>query len=115
MSPQQFDPRIFLEGFEIPMASEGPLQWHVREEPEQSVLAAYVVSFWGDLRDFGSDEDVKKLVNYFKAVVLDRFVRQGCFTIDVEYGPTKTYSYRDNVGFVLVELRDYEPEEIEPL
>ncbi len=97
------------------MASEGPLQWHVREEPEQSVLAAYVVSFWGDLRDFGSDEDVKKLVNYFKAVVLDRFVRQGCFTIDVEYGPTKTYSYRDNVGFVLVELRDYEPEEIEPL
>ncbi len=106
-----YDPLIFLSGIELPTGSEGPLQWEVSESPERAALAAYVATFWGDLRDFGSREDVEKVVDYFQAIVEGRLVRQGCFTVDVEYGLTKTYSYRDHVGFVLVELRDYEPED----
>lgn len=113
--PSQFEPTIFLANVKPPTGSEGPLQWDVNETPMQAALAAYAVSFWGDLRDFGSPEDVMEVVDYFQAIVKGRAVRQGCFTIEVEYGPTTTYTYQDGAGFVLVGCRDYESEETEPL
>lgn len=108
-------PTIFLAGIEPPTGSEGPLQWAVTENPEPAALAAYVTSFWGDLRDFGSPEDVQTVVDYFQATVRGHAVRQGCFTVDVEYGPTKTYRYRDGVGFIIVEYQLLHESEDEPL
>lgn len=46
----------------IPMGSEGPLDFRVIENPEKDSLAAYTVVIFGDLRDFGS-KDISKIEN----------------------------------------------------
>lgn len=49
----------------LPYGSEGPLKFEVCESPEYSSIAAYVVSIYGDLRDFDSSSEV---IDWFKGV-----------------------------------------------
>ena len=49
----------------LPYGSEGSLKFEVCESPEHSSIAAYVVSIFGDLRDFDSSSDV---IDWFKGV-----------------------------------------------
>lgn len=49
----------------LPYGSEGSLKFEVCESPEHSSIAAYVVSIFGDLRDFDSSSEV---IDWFKGV-----------------------------------------------
>ena len=49
----------------LPCGTEGPLEFEIYESPEHSSIAAYVVSIFGDLRDFDSSSDV---IDWFKGV-----------------------------------------------
>lgn len=49
----------------LPYGSEDSLKFEVCESPEHSSIAAYVVSIFGDLRDFDSSSEV---IDWFKGV-----------------------------------------------
>ncbi len=49
----------------LPCGTEDPLEFEIFESPEHSSIAAYVVSIFGDLRDFDSSSDV---IDWFKVV-----------------------------------------------
>lgn len=44
----------------LPMGSEGSLQKSVWTNPDHGSLAMYVVTVWGDLRDFDSADEIEK-------------------------------------------------------
>lgn len=77
----------------VPCGSEGSLQHSMWINPEPNHLAAYVCTFWGDLRDYSNEQEI---VDYFKRITKGRLIRQGCFLIDVEYQFKKAYIFNDD-------------------
>lgn len=74
----------------IPCGSEGSLQYKILENPEENSIAAFVVPVWGDLRDYGSTEEIKE---WFESVLSNLFIRNAVIAIEVEYGKSVVYSY----------------------
>jgi len=83
-----------------PSGSEGPLRFMVEEtgEPRNSVVWANVV-LYGDLRDFGSDEDTCRLMEWIRRSCkacekeLKCLLREAVIQIDVEGKQTFILSY----------------------
>ncbi len=65
----------------LPEGSEGPLDFTVRANPHPTHLAAFVVTIFGDLRDYDSAQEI---IHWLHEVTRDQFVRQGVASICVE-------------------------------
>ncbi len=82
------DPAEKWDECDVPGGSEGSLQFSFWNNPDLSSVAAYSVSVFGDLRDFGSPEDVKLIKEWFKKVTTADgvMVRSAILQIEVEEG-----------------------------
>jgi hypothetical protein len=78
----------------LPMGSEGSLRKSVWINPNDSYLARYTVSIFGDLRDHDSaDEIIEWFKNKCKS--LDGKVRQATITAYNERNGMKSYTYAE--------------------
>lgn len=90
----------------VPEGSEGPLNIDVWTNPETHELAAYCVTFRGDLRDFGAN-DVHELEEYFERIAAPakgKMIRGGVIRTDIEYGPTLILNITDKGSERVLEL-----------
>ena len=69
----------------LPMGSEGTLEISVWHNPDKSCLASTTVSVFGDLRDFGGEEDIKSLKDWFDDCCHGFSVRQAIIQIEDEW------------------------------
>ena len=76
----------------IPSGSEGPLYTDIHINPYLSHLAAFVVTIWGDLRDYDNIEEIE---NWFNSVCSQLWIRQAVLTIECENGQSKTITYKE--------------------
>jgi hypothetical protein len=93
----------------VPYGSEGSLQYIIYENPNLHHLAAYVVSVYGDLRDFGDDEDVEKVKKWFTSVIDSSIIRQAILEIDVE-GKGGIILYYSNEKGQTYSIKEYRKE-----
>lgn len=64
-----------------PYGSEGSIQYTITENPDESCVAAFVVTFYGDLRHYDNDAEI---IAWFEKACDAFFIRQATITIDVE-------------------------------
>lgn len=76
----------------MPMGSEGSLQKSIWINPDPSCAAAYVVSIWGDLRDFDNVEEIKE---WFNSICGKMWVRNAVITIECEDGNSDVVVYEE--------------------
>lgn len=77
----------------LPMGNEGSLQKLVWINPNDSHVARYTVSIFGDLRAHDSCDEI---IEWFKdKCKLIGSVRQATITVDNEYYGTKSYTYSE--------------------
>ena len=69
----------------VPYGSEGSIQYTITENPDEYSITAFVVTFYGDLRDYDNDA---KIIAWFEKVCDAFYIRQATITIDVEYQKT---------------------------
>jgi hypothetical protein len=76
----------------MPCGSEGTLQKSVWINPEKSDMAAYIISVFGDLRDY---EESQSIIDWF-IKVCDGFewIRQATITVETEGNKTLNYTYK---------------------
>ena len=66
----------------LPHGSEGSLEYSFHKNPKENCLAAYVLTVFGDLRDYGGFDELE---TWFKECC-DKFnIRQACITMEDEY------------------------------
>lgn len=66
---------------DVPKGSEGSLQHTLWINPHQSHMARYVATIWGDLRDYGSTQEI---IDYVTRITNGKIIRNLAGTIDVE-------------------------------
>lgn len=76
----------------VPCGSEGSISHSLSTNPRDSSVARYVANIFGDLRDY---EDTNEVIEYFNRIVEGQMVRQGMFSVSVEYGDTRSFFYDD--------------------
>lgn len=79
----------------LPCGSEGSIQYQIVRNPNESSVAAMVVVFYGDLRDYNSEEEILK---YFNTITKGKMIRSGMLEIDIEFKTTNTYCYDSDKG-----------------
>lgn len=68
---------------ELPMGSEGSLQYTIWENPDSSDITRFTVNIWGDLRDYRDLDAIKK---WFEKVLNSGFmIRSAVLEVEVEY------------------------------
>ena len=82
------------DGEILPMGSEGSLNMSVWINPDESEIASYVISIFGDLRDHDSPSEI---INWFKEkcnLINEVFigVRNACITVNNEWHGMETWS-----------------------
>lgn len=77
---------------DVPMGSEGSLEYTIRRNPDPSCMALNVVTIFGDLRDY---DDTDEVIAYFNRIVEGQMVRNGVFTVEVESGESRQFVYTD--------------------
>lgn len=79
----------------MPMGSEGSLDFRVIENPNKDALAAYTVVIFGDLRDFGV-ADIQTIEDWWGGV-LDQcgMIRQAILQIQPEDGDVKILEHKE--------------------
>ena len=73
----------------LPEGSEGTLEWLLWENPDKNHLAAFTVTVFGDLRDYGQPDVDRDLIPWWNAVTLNNpvqglMVRNAVLCVDVE-------------------------------
>lgn len=81
----------------IPSGSEGSIEYTIVDTGSENALAANVVVFSGDLRDYENEQEI---LRYFKRIVKNKTIRSGILEIDIETKDTILYRYRFNKGWV---------------
>lgn len=77
---------------DIPCGSEGSLTINIWENPDETCLARWTVTIFGDLRDYDNDDEI---IEYFNRITKDNFIRDGLFSIN---GSTvNAYMYEQNL------------------
>lgn len=66
----------------LPMGSEGTLEMSVWHNPDKCCMASTTVSVFGDLKDYGSFDEIKE---WFKKCCEHFMVRQAVCQVDVEH------------------------------
>lgn len=66
----------------MPCGKEGSIQYSVKVNDDPNDTARYIVTFWGDLVEFGNENDVYNVYYWFQRVVkkLD-LIRQGILLV----------------------------------
>lgn len=77
---------------DIPTGSEGTLNYRIAINYDLCYLAAYVVTIFGDLRDY---DNIAEIEQWFNAICSQFFIRQAVLTIECENGQTKTITYKE--------------------
>lgn len=89
------------ESSTMPKGSEGGLRYSIYEEPDKSHMAAFVVSFWGDLRDFPGDSDyhpertTQALLHWFENICKRFSIRQAMMEINTNSWPKYVATYQE--------------------
>ena len=76
----------------LPMGSEGSLRKSVWINPDPSIIAAYTISIFGDLRDHDSTDEI---IDWFKNKCSKISVRQAIITVLNERNGEKTWTYTE--------------------
>jgi len=76
----------------VPIGSEGSIQYHILENPDKSAVAAFNILIFGDLRDFGRKE-VDTIKEWFEKVTINQEVRNAIIEVNVEFGPTLIFRH----------------------
>ena len=83
------------ENCNMPMGSEGSLDFRIIENPEKDSLAAYTVVIFGDLRDFGVD-DIPEIKDWWARVLKKcRMIRQAVLQIQPADGDEIILKYEE--------------------
>ena len=69
----------------LPMGSEGSLEMSIWHNPDRSDLASTTVSVFGDLRDFGGEQDIAGLKLWFNDCCEQFCIRQAFIQIEDEW------------------------------
>lgn len=64
-----------------PYGSEGSIQYTITENPDESCIAAFIITFYGDLRHYDNDAEI---IAWFEKACDAFYIRQAAITIDVE-------------------------------
>lgn len=72
----------------LPIGSEGSLEMNIWHNPDKSCMASTTVSVFGDLRDYGSFDEIKK---WFNKCCDSFFVRQAICQVEVEGAGIKIF------------------------
>lgn len=76
----------------LPAGSEGSLKKSVWVNPDESYIAAYTVSIFGDLRDH---DDPNEIVEWFKEKLKNVLVRNATITVENERNGTVNWTWKD--------------------
>jgi len=76
----------------MPLGSEGSLVKTIWVNPNESCVAAYTVSIFGDLRDH---DDPDAIIEWFKSKCSEMYVRQATITVKNEWNGMKTWAIDD--------------------
>lgn len=70
------------ETVKLPLGSEGSLQYSIYENPDKSTMTAYVITIWGDLRDY---EETDSIAEWLKTTFDPNttWIRQGVMEMHV--------------------------------
>lgn len=80
----------------MPMGSEGSLDFRIIENPYKASIAAYTVVIFGDLRDFG-EENVHEIEEWWNRVLKEcGMIRQAVLQIQPEYGQEVILRYSED-------------------
>ena len=77
----------------LPRGSEGSLQYTIWENGDEHCTDAFTVSVFGDLRDYEETEPIEKWFNEFCGKF--PLIRQAICVVEVEYGETKVFQYKE--------------------
>ena len=72
----------------LPMGSEGTLEMNIWHNPSESCMASTTVSVFGDLRDYGSFDEIKE---WFNRCCDSLWIRQAICQVEVEGLGTKVF------------------------
>lgn len=70
------------EECDIPCGSEGSLQYAIWTNPDDNCVARWIATIFGDLRDYDEGKS-QEVIDYFNRIVKDHFIRQGCFSFQI--------------------------------
>lgn len=90
-----------FEKCNMPCGSEGSIEYNIYENENLNDLAAFVVSIWGDLRDYNNSKEIEE---WFHKITKDQFIRSAILEIDVEYENTIILQYDERNGINKIEL-----------
>lgn len=76
----------------LPMGSEGTLEISIWHNPDKSCMASTTVSVFGDLRDYGSFDEIEK---WFNKCCGNFCVRQAICQVEVEGIGTKVFQNKE--------------------
>ena len=88
------DDEATCEACTVPEGSEGSLRFMFWSNPSINSISAYTVGIFGDLRDFGSKEDVKSIKEWFNKIISTDgvMVRSAILEVAVEHGETLIFT-----------------------
>lgn len=93
-----YDATMHPESY-LPMGSEGSLKKFIWVNPDDSYVARYTVSIFGDLRDhYSCDKIIEWFKNKCKLIdsgkVSSGSIRQATITVNNDRSGTKSYTYK---------------------
>lgn len=74
----------------LPCGSEGSIRYEIIRNEKDSDLAAMVIVFYGDLRDYDNKDYI---LEYFNRLTKGRMIRSGVLEIDIEYEGAYVFNY----------------------
>lgn len=81
----------------LPCGSEGSLDVIISQNPDTHCLSKWVVTIFGDLRDYYSSDEIKKwFTRLIRRLRKHYLIRQAVCTVDVEYGQATSLLYDGN-------------------
>ena len=83
------------ENAELPCGSEGSIEYTILSSGGENSLAANVVAFYGDLRDY---ENKQEIIDYFERITKDKMIRSGVLEISIEFQETFIFMYDRNAS-----------------
>lgn len=84
----EINPDVFM-----PSSSEGSLQKIIWINPDRNEMASYVVTIFGELRDYDTPEDI---ISWFNNCCKNVWVRQAIITVETEGREPIIYRYEED-------------------
>lgn len=82
---------------DLPCGSEGSIEYEIISNPNKNSIAAMVIVFFGDLRDY---DNAQEILEYFERITKDKIIRSGILEIDIEFKETLVYRHDSDTGWI---------------